>query len=107
MNPLIGTCSWNYPSWKELVYSKTEKRAADYLPEYSREYSTAEIYSWFYKLPGREETENYLSKVDTEFRITARLGAQKSLLRIRTFYPMKYSKTIFPQSNPCFRDLMQ
>lgn len=26
MNPLIGSCSWNYDSWKELIYTKTQRR---------------------------------------------------------------------------------
>ena len=37
----IGTCSWKYPSWKGLVYSRAT--GIDYLAEYATRYDTVEI----------------------------------------------------------------
>lgn len=46
----IGTCSWKYPSWKGLVYSKA--KPANYLKEYSAKYNTVEVDQWFWSLFG-------------------------------------------------------
>jgi uncharacterized protein YecE (DUF72 family) len=58
-NLRIGTCSWNYPSWVGLVYSQPKRTAVEYLHEYSRKYTTAEIDSWFYKIPTPAEVDAY------------------------------------------------
>jgi len=44
----IGTCSWKYDSWTEIVYSKP--KPLNYLQEYSRRYSTVEVDQWFWSL---------------------------------------------------------
>ena len=44
----IGTCSWKYPSWEGLVYSK--KKLENYLLEYSRHFNTVEVDQWFWSL---------------------------------------------------------
>jgi uncharacterized protein YecE (DUF72 family) len=47
----IGTCSWNYPEWKETgLYSNTYKMHFEYLTEYSKYFNTAEIDQWFWSL---------------------------------------------------------
>ncbi len=46
----IGTCSWKYPSWEGLVYSRSA--GIDYLAEYARRYNTVEVDQWFWALPG-------------------------------------------------------
>ena len=45
----IGTCSWKYPSWKGLVYSRAT--GIDYLSEYATRYNTVEVDQWFWALP--------------------------------------------------------
>jgi len=70
----IGTCSWNYPSWLGLVYTTASRTAAGYLGEYSRRFRTAEIDSWFYKLPERREVLDYLAPVDEDFRFTVKVS---------------------------------
>lgn len=70
---LFGTCSWNYDSWVGLVYSERRRSAAEYLAEYGRAFDTAEIDSWFYKLPAREEVEAYLAAAPSSLRFTCKV----------------------------------
>jgi uncharacterized protein YecE (DUF72 family) len=79
----IGTCSWNYDSWVGLVYSTKSPNAAGYLKEYSQRYRTAEVDSWFYKLPERREVLEYLSMVDEDFRFTCKVPESISLTHKR------------------------
>ena len=37
----IGTCSWKYGSWKDLVYSAS--KGINFLEEYAARYNTVEI----------------------------------------------------------------
>ena len=69
----IGTCSWNYDSWVNIVYSRKQSRAVDYLPEYSHKYQTVEIDSWFYKIPLRTEVSEYLSAADENISFACKL----------------------------------
>ncbi|MGD9202119.1 MAG: DUF72 domain-containing protein [Chitinispirillia bacterium] len=55
----IGTCSWNYPSWVGLVYSKKCALSSMYLNEYAEVFRTVEIDSWFYKLPNKKDVSDY------------------------------------------------
>ncbi|MDC7227879.1 MAG: DUF72 domain-containing protein [Spirochaetales bacterium] len=107
MNPLIGTCSWNYPSWKNLVYTKTGKRAVDYLPEYSSRYRTVEIDSWFYRIPDPITVNEYLKAVDSDFRFTCKIPNKISLTHQR---PVNGSKELienpFFLSNEVFEDFL-
>lgn len=79
----IGTCSWNYESWTGLVYSRPSTVAAGYLAEYSRRFRTAEIDSWFYRLPERRDVISYLEQVDEDFRFTAKVTESISLTHHR------------------------
>jgi uncharacterized protein YecE (DUF72 family) len=79
----IGTCSWNYDSWVGLVYSKPSPTAAGHLPEYSRKYGTAEIDSWFYKIPDMREVQEYLGNVGKDFRFTVKVSEDISLTHLR------------------------
>jgi len=79
----IGTCSWNYDSWVELVYSKKCRTASEYLGEYSSMYNTVEIDSWFYKMPSAQTVQDYLNQVDDEFRFTCKVPNRISLTHLR------------------------
>ena len=83
MNPLIGTCSWNYDSWVDLVYTGRRATAAEYLTEYSEKYQTVEIDSWFYRLPDPAEVIDYLSYAGNELRFTCKLSSRISLTHKR------------------------
>ncbi len=70
---LLGTCSWNYDSWVGLLYTSAQPTAAAYLPEYSRSLPTAEVDSWFYRLPSPSDVRTYLSAVPESFRFTCKV----------------------------------
>ncbi len=80
---LIGTCSWNYPSWVGLVYSRPSPTAAGYLREYARRFRTAEIDSWFYKVPERREVLDYLDAAGGDLRFTVKVPEEISLTHRR------------------------
>ena len=72
----LGTCSWKFPSWERLVYSRPDR--INYLAEYAANYRTVEIDQWFWSLfdtdtiglPRAEVVAEYLGSVDAEFRFT-------------------------------------
>lgn len=73
----IGTCSWKYPSWDGLVYSKREP--ASYLEEYARRYQSVEVDQWFWSLgksgaalPHRETVAEYDTATPPGFRFTVK-----------------------------------
>ena len=66
----VGTCSWKYPSWAGLVYSRAE--GIDYLAEYARKYSTVEIDQWFWAMPDPGQAESYRSVVPETFSFTVK-----------------------------------
>jgi uncharacterized protein YecE (DUF72 family) len=79
----IGTCSWNYDSWVGLVYSEKKASAVEYLKEYAKVYNTAEIDSWFYRIPSRREVISYKSAVDSRFRFTCKVPQEITLTQNR------------------------
>ena len=79
----IGTCSWNYDSWVGLVYSAAQRRAVDYLAEYSNQYDTVEIDSTFYAIPSRDSIAEYASAVREGFRWTCKAPRQITLTHHR------------------------
>ncbi|OHD72593.1 MAG: hypothetical protein A2177_04640 [Spirochaetes bacterium RBG_13_68_11] len=67
----MGSCSWKYPSWAGLVYSRAE--GIDYLAEYARKYSTVEVDQWFWTLkPSPSDVERYRAAVPEDFRFTVK-----------------------------------
>jgi uncharacterized protein YecE (DUF72 family) len=74
----IGTCSWKYPSWRELVYSP---EVENYLLEYSRKYSTVEVDQWFWslfpggkiRLPETRDVRQYRDAVPDDFRFSVKV----------------------------------
>ena len=69
----IGTCSWKFPSWQGLVYSKA--RNTNFLSEYAAQYDTVEIDQWFWSLfhphapvlPRADTVHEYLASVPPDF----------------------------------------
>lgn len=71
----IGTCSFKYPSWEQLVYSS--RIPDDYLAEYARMYASVEIDQWFWSLgkdsigfPRPFDVHSYAASVPPHFRFT-------------------------------------
>ena len=75
----IGTCSWKFPSWQGLVYSKA--RNTNFLSEYAAQYDTVEIDQWFWSLfhphapvlPRADTVHEYLASVPPDFRFTLKV----------------------------------
>ena len=51
----IGSCSWKYPSWQGLVYSKAG--SINYLKEYADQFNSVEIDQWFWSLFGENKVK--------------------------------------------------
>lgn len=92
-----GTMTWNYDSWVGLVYSIERGRAAEYLPEYAEKFDTAEIDSWFYRIPSRNSVEEYRDAVPADFSFTCKVPREITLTHNR---PRKKSES--PTLNPTF-----
>jgi uncharacterized protein YecE (DUF72 family) len=93
--PLVGTCSWKYPSWEGLVYSRAT--GIDYLAEYARRYPTVEIDQWFWALPEPRTVAEYLAAVPEDFRFTIKLP---NMITLTHFYRKKGETA--PRPNPDF-----
>ena len=94
-NLRIGTCSWKYPSWEGLVYSKAE--GIDYLAEYARKFTTVEIDQWFWCLPEPSTVAEYAAAVPKDFRFTVKVPNQITLTH---FYKQRKDGDLVP--NPDF-----
>ena len=47
----IGTSSWKYDSWKDLIYQPEKHyQSYDYLNDYAKYYNTVEVDQWFWSL---------------------------------------------------------
>jgi uncharacterized protein YecE (DUF72 family) len=73
----VGACSWKYPSWQGLVYSKAQ--GIDYLAEYAARYRSVEIDQWFWTLPERATAEEYARATPEDFQFTVKLPNALSL----------------------------
>jgi len=78
-NLRIGTCSWKYDSWRNLLYSQNEN--INYLQEYSQKYNTVEIDQWFWSLhdidkvtlPAKHVVEEYAASVPDDFTFSIKV----------------------------------
>lgn len=91
----VGTCSWKYPSWAGLVYSKAT--GIDYLAEYAQRYRTVEVDQWFWTLPDIETARAYAAVVPEDFRFTIKLP---NALTLTHFYRKKGEESL--RENPQF-----
>jgi uncharacterized protein YecE (DUF72 family) len=101
----VGTCSWKYPSWKGLVYSKAA--GIDYLSEYAARYDTVEVDQWFWAPPEPATAAQYASVTPESFRFTVKLPHMLSLTH---FYPKKGEQGLRPNpqflSVPLFQEVL-
>ena len=91
----VGTCSWKYPSWKGLVYSKAA--GIDYLAEYAARYDSVEVDQWFWAPPEPGTAAQYASVTPEGFRFTVKLP---NALTLTHFYRKKGETALRP--NPEF-----
>ncbi len=92
----IGTCSWNFDSWVGLVYSEKQRTAAQYLAEYAKHFNTAEVDSWFYRIPDRASVMEYKAAVPQDFRFTCKVPQEITLTHHRR---KKKSDPLVPNEN--------
>ncbi|MFA6979615.1 MAG: DUF72 domain-containing protein [Ignavibacteriaceae bacterium] len=99
----IGTCSWKYDSWKEIIY--TDKSEQNYLEEYSRHFNTVEIDQWFWSLltqnkvllPNEKDVKLYNDSVPDGFKFTIKIPNSVTLTH---FYNQDRTRLLKP--NPHF-----
>lgn len=103
-NIRFGACSWNYASWVGLVYSTARKTAAEYLGEYAAHFSTAEIDSWFYRIPPATDVQAYKDAVGADFRFTCKAPQALTLTHHRKKAP---DGTILPNDDFLSRTLFE
>jgi uncharacterized protein YecE (DUF72 family) len=77
----VGTCSWKYPSWKGLVYSRAA--GIDYLAEYAQKYTSVEVDQWFYALPDPDVAARYAAATPDNFLFTVKLPNMLTLTHLR------------------------
>ncbi len=103
----IGTCSWNYPEWKEIgIYSQKQKRHYDYLPEYAEHFNSAEVDQWFWslespdivRLPKAEDVEAYGKLTPDLFKFTVKAPNAITL----THFYKQAAKEFAEKPNPYF-----
>ena len=73
----IGTCSWKYPSWEGLVYSKP--KGINYLSEYALIYNSVEIDQWFYRMPEATTVSEYVHSTPEDFTFAIKAPNQITL----------------------------
>jgi uncharacterized protein YecE (DUF72 family) len=100
----LGTCSWNYDSWVGLVYSHPCRTAAEYLREYAGKYRSAEIDSWFYKIPSEAEVREYGAAVDEGFRFICKAPQDLTLVLTRGKVPSRNPSFLSPELFGSFYD---
>jgi uncharacterized protein YecE (DUF72 family) len=75
----IGTCSWKYDSWRDLIYTTNNKN--EYLREYAVKFNTVEIDQWFWSLfppdkvvlPQPAVVKSYDGAVPEDFKFTIKV----------------------------------
>jgi len=75
----IGTCSWKYESWKNIVYP--DKPKINYLAEYAKKYDTVEVDQWFWSLfenyepalPKKKDVLVYAASIPANFRFSVKM----------------------------------
>ncbi|GJQ61737.1 MAG: hypothetical protein SCALA702_07900 [Melioribacteraceae bacterium] len=99
----IGTCSWKYDSWKNLVYP--DKPKINHLAEYSKKYNSVEVDQWFWSLfegydpalPKRKDVLAYAASIPKDFKFTVKLP---NSLTLTHYYTKKKSDPL--KENPYF-----
>ncbi len=74
----IGTCSWKYDSWKDIVYTKDVGK--NYLHEYAQKFPIVEVDQWFWSLfansivlPKQKTVLEYKEAVPKDFKFTVKV----------------------------------
>jgi uncharacterized protein YecE (DUF72 family) len=66
-----------------MVYKDRRARSVEYLTDYSSKFDLVEVDSWFYKLPTRNEVEEYAAAVPSNFEFVCKAPRDISLTHFR------------------------
>ena len=96
----IGTCSWKYDSWKNLVYDPAKKYGPhDYLADYAKFFNTVEIDQWFWslfptgaKLPNAETVKIYSESGPDDFLFTVKAPNSITLTHYYAKQPSRHQQ---------------
>ena len=69
----IGTSGWHYKGWVGEYYPKGLK-SPDWLPYYTKDFSTTEINNSFYRLPTIDTVAAWSEKVPTNFKFSPKFS---------------------------------
>jgi len=76
----IGTCGWQYPDWRGVLYPPGVPQRA-WLSAYAEQFCTVEVDAAFYRLPSRETFERWRSAVPEGFLMAVK--ASRYLTHVR------------------------
>ena len=72
----VGTSGWSYPSWKPGFYpAGTDAR--EFLRFYSQRFSTVELNTTGYRLPGEEQFQRWAKQTPPGFRFAPKLAGNR------------------------------
>ena len=91
----FATCSWKYPSWEGIIYSR--KEGINFLEEYSAHYHAVEVDQWFYAMPSKRDVDEYKKSVPKDFQFIIKVPNSLTL----PFFPQR-DKTKPLKKNPNF-----
>jgi uncharacterized protein YecE (DUF72 family) len=75
----VGTSGWSYPAWKPGFYpAGTDAR--DFLRFYSEHFSTVELNTTGYRLPGEEQFRKWAEQTPRGFRFAPKLAGNRPRL---------------------------
>jgi uncharacterized protein YecE (DUF72 family) len=75
----VGTSGWSYPSWKPGFYpAGTDSK--EFLHFYAERFSTVELNTTGYRLPGEEQFERWAAQTPTGFRFAPKLAGNRPRL---------------------------
>jgi uncharacterized protein YecE (DUF72 family) len=75
----VGTSGWSYPSWKPGFYpAGTDSK--QFLPFYAARFSTVELNTTGYRLPGEAQFERWAEQTPPGFRFAPKLAGNRPRL---------------------------
>jgi uncharacterized protein YecE (DUF72 family) len=75
----VGTSGWSYPSWKPGFYPRGTD-AREFLRFYAERFSTVELNTTGYRLPGAEQFRRWAEGTPPDFRFAPKLAANRPRL---------------------------
>src|SRR5207302_4762257 len=72
----VGTSGWSYPSWKPGFYP-AGTHAKELLRFYAERFSTVELNTTGYRLPGQEQFRRWAEQTPTGFRFAPKLAGNR------------------------------